>query len=438
MASPQNNLLMGFIGDDFTGSTDAMESLARHGIRTVLFTDIPTPQQLQKYEGLRAFGIASLTRSLPTDQIAAHIKPAFEAMRRSGVPIVHYKTCSTFDSSPNIGSIGRVIDVGMDVFKSRFVPVIVGAPALGRYCVFGNLFARCGSDTEIYRIDRHPSMSRHPITPMDEGDLRRHLGKQTTKRIGLVDVLSLELSIGALNAWVISEIGMGSQILMFDVLRESHLEPIGSVLATLAATERPLFVAGSSGVESALCSCWIMTRAADQAARFAPLGPSKPMIAACGSCSPVTGSQIKWAVEHGFVEVIVDGQETNPARHAICDAIRHRKSVCIHTRGTQSPIPESIDGPHFGPILGKLLLDVLSETPVRRVLVAGGDTSSHIARALNIEAVEMIAELTRGSPLCRASSPNSAVNNLEITFKGGQIGPEDFFGLVQNGRPESN
>src|SRR5918993_4859105 len=132
------NLLLSFYGDDFTGSTDAMESLARGGVRTVLFTKPPTPQQLGKYDGLRAFGVAGMTRAMPPAEMERTLRPALAAMKSCGAPIVHYKVCSTFDSSPTVGSIGRAIDVGADVFDSRIVPVVVGAPSLRRYCVFGN------------------------------------------------------------------------------------------------------------------------------------------------------------------------------------------------------------------------------------------------------------------------------------------------------------
>jgi uncharacterized protein YgbK (DUF1537 family) len=135
--------------------------------------------------------------------------------------------------------------------------------------------------------------------------------------------------------------------------------------------------------------------------------------------------------------VIIDEKKSHEPRRKTCEALRQGKSVCIHTQGTEKRTAES-NIPQFGATLGNLLADVLRETPVKRVLIAGGDTSSQIARALKIESVEMIAELTRGSPLCRAASANPVVNGLEVTFKGGQIGSEDFFGLVQNGRPDTH
>jgi uncharacterized protein YgbK (DUF1537 family) len=431
----QSNLLMAFVGDDFTGSTDAMESLARHGIRTVLFTNVPTMAQLQRHKGLQAMGVAGLTRSLPTDQIAKQIGPIFMAMRESGAPIVHFKTCSTFDSSPAIGSIGRVIDIGMEAFGSRFVPVVVGAPALGRYCVFGNLFARCGGEPAIYRLDRHPSMSRHPITPMGEADLRLHLGKQTSKRIGLLDVIDMELSPRDLDRRLESLLGEGAQIALMDVLYDRHLEAIGAILAARGRGDRPVFVAGSSGVESALCAQWMKTGSASRTSHFRLPGPARPIIAVAGSCSPVTGVQIDWAVAHGFVEIVFRGlNRIGKISSDVGDAVRTGRSVCIHTGGTRGKDLSADDASEIGAALGRILAGAaLGETGVRRVVVAGGDTSSQVARALEIEAVEMIGELERGAPLCKASSSNPRIDGLEIAFKGGQIGNEDFFGLVEQG-----
>lgn len=114
---------------------------------------------------------------------------SFQALRALRPRLVHYKVCSTFDSSPQIGSIGRAMEIGARVFGSPVVPLQVGAPVLGRYCVFGHLFARSGLDSDPYRLDRHPTMSRHPITPMTESDLRLHLAPQTRLRIGLLDIL---------------------------------------------------------------------------------------------------------------------------------------------------------------------------------------------------------------------------------------------------------
>src|SRR4029079_6086908 len=82
-----------------------------------------------------------------------------------------------------IGSIGRVMDLSRVAFGDTAIPIVAATPALGRYCAFGNLFARSGTDGRVHRIDRHPIMSMHPVTPMHEADLARHLGAQTTMPI---------------------------------------------------------------------------------------------------------------------------------------------------------------------------------------------------------------------------------------------------------------
>src|SRR6185436_11748345 len=144
----QKRLLLCFYGDDFTGSTASLEALAQAGASPVLFLKLPTPEQLARYAHARAIGVAGMTRSMMPDAMEAILRPALNALQNLGAPHVHYKVCSTFDSSPKIGSIGRVIDVAVEIFKGPFVPLLVAAPALGRYCLFGNLFAQLGQEGE--------------------------------------------------------------------------------------------------------------------------------------------------------------------------------------------------------------------------------------------------------------------------------------------------
>ncbi|HRG23293.1 MAG TPA: four-carbon acid sugar kinase family protein, partial [Chitinophagaceae bacterium] len=138
---PSTKILLAFYGDDFTGSTDALEFITRAGAKAVLFTETPTAEQLAAIPGLNVYGVAGKTRSLSPAEMEKILMPAFEQMRATGARHVHYKVCSTFDSSATIGSIGKAIDCGAAVFKNEFTPVLGGMPALGRYCLFGNLFA---------------------------------------------------------------------------------------------------------------------------------------------------------------------------------------------------------------------------------------------------------------------------------------------------------
>src|ERR1043165_5044279 len=132
---------LAYYGDDFTGSTDVLDVLVRAGIPTVLLLTEPTADLLDRFPDARAVGVAGMSRSKSPEWMDQAMPPLFGKLRDLGAPFVHYKVCSTFDSSATVGSIGRAIDCAAAVFQNRCVPLVVGAPALKRYTTFGNLFA---------------------------------------------------------------------------------------------------------------------------------------------------------------------------------------------------------------------------------------------------------------------------------------------------------
>src|SRR5206468_649296 len=108
----------------------------------------------------RAVGIAGVARSQSPAWMDAHLPPIFRALAALSAPIAHYKVCSTFDSAPHVGSIGHAIDLAAPLLGGDWHPLFVAAPSIERYQAFGNLFAMVGGVG--YRLDRHPTMSRHP------------------------------------------------------------------------------------------------------------------------------------------------------------------------------------------------------------------------------------------------------------------------------------
>lgn len=459
-----NNLLLAFYGDDFTGSTDALEFLSRAGIKTVLFMEPPTTEQLSHYEGLQAIGVAGLTRSMSPNGMEEVLRPAFTALKALGVPHVHYKVCSTFDSSPTIGSIGRATDVGADVFKAPFVPLLVAAPVLGRYCFFGNLFARMGigSKGEVFRLDRHPSMSKHPTTPADESDLRLHLAKQTDKSIGLMDLLKITQPFEDAQQSLKTIVDSGSEVILFDGLEENHLKQIGQLIDEYADAEKPLFSVGSSGIEMALGSYWQSAQKVGVQPVWPAANEVEQLLVISGSLSPIASKQIDTALANGFESIAIDttvlasgaDMETTiaPAIAAAIKAIQQGKSVIVHTstgnhdgrvadakamfenRGWDAQTIRTQTPKIFGTALGLVADAVINQTNIQRLVIAGGDTSSYAARALGIEAVEMIAPLWTGAPLCKAHAPGKPVDGLEVNIKGGQVGDENYYLTALKGK----
>lgn len=458
-----NNLKLAFYGDDFTGSTDAAECLAFAGMRTVLFLKPPTANDLSRFPGLQAAGIAGDSRTMTPAEMEERLPAVFASLAQTGAPFVHYKTCSTFDSSARVGSIGRVMDIARRQFANPCMPIVVGAPALGRYCLFGHLFARAGIDGEIYRLDRHPTMSTHPVTPMHEADLRRHLSQQTSQTIGLLNYLQCQGAVDAVDERLERLLQTDLDALLFDVVDHDQLTVVGRLLAAMARRTESLFVVGSSGVEYALTQWWREQGILPESSHISTRpGSVDQIFVVSGSASPVTESQIDAAVAQGYAEIPVDPvsliqgrglEAVRPVARQAVEALGTGRNVLLHTtrgphdpridaltallrreRGMSLEEAKSFGGRELASRLGHVLKDVLSEVDLPRVVVAGGDTSSHAVQVLGLDALEIVAPIAPGGPLCRAVAPGRAIDGLEITLKGGQVGHREFFEAVRLGR----
>ncbi|MDQ6433949.1 four-carbon acid sugar kinase family protein [Mesorhizobium sp. LHD-90] len=436
--------LISYYGDDLTGSTDVMEALSLGGVPTVLFLRVPNAPLLARFADRRAIGLAGTSRSETPEWMEENLAPAFKWLRSLGAAVCHYKVCSTFDSGPGVGSIGRAVEIGRRVFAQRTVPLVVGAPQLKRYTAFGNLFAAYRGT--VYRIDRHPVMSRHPVTPMYEADLLAHLSHQTSLRSALIDLAALRAP--DVSARVDAAAGEAEMVLL-DVADTETQELAGRELWR-RAREHGAFVMGSSGVEYALLPEWEKEGLAAGPTEFPPLASVDQLAVVSGSVSPTTEAQIRFARNAGFETVAVDpihlsgddalGTIENAVRAGM-DALGAGRSVVLHTalgpdgdRGAE--IDQDVGARHrLGCGLGDILKRLVVGANLRRAVIAGGDTSSHALRQLGVDAltVRMPLPQTPGSPLCVAHAESSRIDGLEIALKGGQIGLDDYFLKIRDG-----
>lgn len=430
-----SDLRFSYYGDDFTGSTDVLEALASNGIPTVLFPCMPEARHLVAFADCQAIGIAGESRSRDPQWMSENLPGIFSFLKTLGAPMCLYKVCSTFDSSPKIGSIGRALEIGQDIFGGACVPIVVAAPHLQRYVLFGNLFAAAGQ--RIYRIDHHPTMRHHPITPMTESDLRLHLAQQTPRDIGLLDVFSLRQSN---VAEIYQRLAQEFRAVVYDGLDQLSLRCTGSLLDSLGQSS-PQFIVGSSGAAYALIEHW---RASDmlspQHVAFSARRADRLLVLS-GSCSPVTEKQILCAMANGFVCIAIypralledtDRTQENLLREAVRQLAGGTNVVLYSALGPQdiSPLASSRE---FSVEMGKLLRNTIQQSGVRRVVVAGGDTSSHAVQQLGLYALRFLASLEPGAPLCRAYADDAAFHGLELVLKGGQVGPASFFQNVLRG-----
>ncbi len=407
--------LYGWYGDDFTGATDTLATLCTRGVKAFLFLGPPSALHRARAGELDAIGIAGSARAMQPDEMKQELRPVGEFFLAAGVRLLHYKCCSTFDSGSGIGNIATAISVLRAFVSQRQALILGGQPSLGRYCAFGNLFAASGSGGTVHRLDRHPTMSRHPSTPMTEADLRFHLTELGAEDIGLVDWTALEEG----------RIASGEESnILFDALTQSHIALIGKELQH-RIRKGSLLVVGASSVAEA-----VYTERCQKALMPLTASPG-PVLAVAGSLSPLTRRQTEAATS--FIRVGADAGrlvEEESYRHAIAakaaEGLRDGRNVLVTTAPDAAASVSGAD-PRLAHMVGLLTDRLLSEIPVKRLIAAGGDTSSHIVQNLNLWGLAYGGQISPGVAISIGRSDDPRRDGLSIMLKGGQMGDIDLF-----------
>jgi uncharacterized protein YgbK (DUF1537 family) len=418
----------------------------------MLFFAPPDAVRLSMLGRLDAVGIAGAARTMPPQvqhQELARVGAAFAAL---GVRVMHYKVCSTFDSAPQTGSIGVAIRTLREYCANPLIAVVGGQPNLRRYCVFGELFAAAGADDRpqsIYRIDRHPTMSRHPVTPMNEADLRVHLQRQGLENVQSIDWRCYAGDDAALQTALDCRLDSKPDAVLFDVLDDSHLRAIGRLIARHARTQAPLLAVGASSVAQAYASA---LNDAGERGEVNVVPPSLarargPVFVLAGSLSPLTEVQI--AAAQSYLRVELDPlQMTGDAAAdylatrvaAIVGPLRDGRNVLAFTTRRAARATNATDAaeargalPQLAHACASLLQQVLDKVSLQRIGIAGGDTSSFAVRALDAWGLSYLAPLSAGVTVCRLHAERSDLDGMEIMLKGGQMGDADLFEQLLNG-----
>ncbi|MBL8347882.1 MAG: four-carbon acid sugar kinase family protein [Rubrivivax sp.] len=461
-------LRLAWYGDDFTGASDTLATVAGAGLRTLLFTGVPTAMQLARAGELDALGVAGTARALAPAAMREELAPVAAWFAALNAPVTHYKCCSTFDSAPHVGNLAVGLQALRTPAHQAWVPVIGGQPSLGRFCAFATLFASASAGGEVHRIDRHPTMSRHPVTPMHEADLRRHLAAQGLTDLAHIDLRRLDdASDAALDAALDSLLDAAANpgsppaagipkagprqfdheghagwpplatpvATLFDVTRHEHLARIGRLLWQ-RARRRPLLALGASSVAQALVAQW-QAEGLGPAAQVRVAPAAGPVFVLVGSLSPVSAAQADHAA--AFFETIevrvpllIDSEAYLQNLADQCAALlRQGRPVLARTSAPSGGSTPPMD---VARTCGRLLARVLDGAPhVRRIGVAGGDTSSFALRELKPWALRWAGPLVPGLALLRLCSDEPRHEGLEMILKGGQIGGPDAFERLLKG-----
>lgn len=408
-------MLLGCIGDDFTGSSDLANTLAKGGMRTVQYNGVPASDADPSVEA----GVVALkTRTVPAAEAVSRSLEALEWLRSQGCRQFLFKYCSTFDSTPD-GNIGPVLDALSGALSAERVIVCPAFPATGRSIYQGHLFV----DDKLLS---ESGMENHPLTPMTDPDLRRWLARQTSTPIGHVAHGVVVQGPAAISAAMSDAAVSGRRFLVVDAIRDEDL------LAIARSAEDDLLISGGSGMALGLPANF--ARNGSTAARSPWIGVSGPAAALCGSCSRMSRRQIaehrkRYPSREAAVDAIVSGR-ADPEEYAawvmreqvaggpplVYSSAEPEAVSDAQARFGKERVADAIEGFFAG------LARALAARGVVRVVTAGGETSGAVVSALDIRSFEIGPEIDPGVPALMAGETGMA-----LALKSGNFGGPDFF-----------
>ncbi len=413
---------LGCIADDYTGASDLANTLTRCGLRTVQTIGVPA-DDLALPE-VDAVVVSLKSRSIEAGLAVTRSRAAEKWLRGRGAGHVLFKICSTFDST-DAGNIGPVMDALRADSGDPIVLVTPAFPETGRTVYQGNLFVGPVPLSESPLKD-------HPLNPMHDSNLVRVLARQSKASIGLVDLATLARGPDAVRARLADLSGNGFGAAVVDAVFDRDLETIGRV-----AIDHRLSV-GASGIGLGIARALVAARRVKPVAPNAVAEASVGGPAAClaGSCSQATLQQIARAeqampVLHLDPEQVIAGKDE--VRRALAWARQRLRQgpVVIASSSTPEEVA-ALQSRHgrdaAGHAIEQAMADIaqgLVESGVRRLVVAGGETSGAVVDRLGIPGFMVGAEIAAGVPVLRAVGAKHGA--MLLALKSGNFGGPEFF-----------
>lgn len=412
-------MILGCIADDFTGATDLANTLVRHGMRTVQLIGVPEPGLV--LDDTDAVVIALKSRTTPASDAIAHSLSALEWLRCAGCRQYFFKYCSTFDSTPD-GNIGPVTEALMQALETDFSIACPAFPENGRTVFKGHLFV---GDTPL----NESGMQHHPLTPMTDANLVRVLARQCKGKVGLVPHDIVDCGVQAIVDAFAHLRASGHRHTIVDAISDAHLVDIGAACTDLR------LVTGGSGVALGLPANFRRagTLAAQGEADSLPLVGGMAAVMS-GSCSPATLEQVdharsRWPAFHIDPVAIAEGGDVGAQAVEFASARIADGPVIIYASaapGEVSEVQAKLGRERAGALVEGVMAQIASELVqrgVRKLVVAGGETSGAVVNALNIRALRIGPQIDPGVPW----TVSIGKPKLALALKSGNFGSSDFF-----------
>ena len=414
-------MILGIIADDFTGATDVASMLVREGMRTVQVIGVPAAAA----PDADAVVVALKSRTVPAAQAVAESLAALRWLQGAGARQIYFKYCSTFDSTP-AGNIGPVAEALLDALQAPLAIACPAFPENGRTVFRGHLFVgdQLLSDS---------GMRDHPLTPMTDANLVRVLQAQCKGRVGLLRYDTLARGADATRAALAALAADGVRLAVADAVTNDDLRVLGAAVADAA------LVTAGSGVALGLPAAYVARgwlQADAQAATLPAVGGAAAVLS--GSCSLATNAQVQQWLQAGRPAWRVDARALargEPLAAQALDWARARLPAGpVLVYATAEPaevrsVQAELGADRAGQLVEACLAAVaqgLVDAGVRRLVVAGGETSGAVVQALDVQSLRIGAPIDPGVPWTQALGRPDR-QPLLLALKSGNFGGVDFF-----------
>lgn len=413
-------MLIGAIADDLTGATDLALALAREGMRTIQVVGVP--EAGFEITDADAVVVALKSRTIPAQE-AVHLSlAAYGWLKQAGADQIIFKYCSTFDSTPR-GNIGPVTDALLAASKAPFTVICPAFPANGRTIYKGHLFVK----DEL--LSDSP-MRDHPLTPMRDSSLLRLMAGQSKLDVGLIQHEVVKRGADAIRTAFAEAASRGKQALVVDAIDDGDLRQIGAACAGLA------LITGGSGIALGLPQNFRDAgKLATEVESVSIEWPAGRPVLLAGSCSQATRSQIDTAIASGTPAIKVDPVEISKGHVTAAEIVawalgQKAAPPLIYSSADPAEVRQAQDvlgKDRAGAIVEKFFADMavaLHDAGIGRFVVAGGETSGAVTKALNVPALRIGPEIAPGVPWTVSTGGKKAV---ALALKSGNFGSPDFF-----------
>ncbi len=411
--------VLGCVADDFTGASDAASFLQKAGMHTLLINEVQ--KDILIPEDTDAIVIALKSRTQETRAAVHDTLEAMEWLKDQGATKLYFKYCSTFDSTRE-GNIGPVADAILAYLEQPYTVLCPSLPVNGRVVKEGRLYVK-GEP-----LDESP-MRNHPLTPMWDSRIKNLIEAQSAYQAAELFRDRLEIGKGELKEWLDGQSPMGEHFYVIpDYVDEQDGENIVRLFGGLT------FLTGGSGLLEPLALS--MRREAGDEKRASLIQRAKnlrPGVVLAGSCSVATLAQIRDYQKRGGVSLQIDpmallkGEQT---AEDILDFILQRsdQEILIYSSDEADKVREVQKSGRAR--IAKAIEETLSRVAAElvrqgygRIVVAGGETSGAVTKALGFAAFEIGPSVAPGVPVM------TPLENREIrlVLKSGNFGQEDFF-----------